>query len=128
VVTGSTVQERGVATASHYSSSKHGVRGLARSLAAELGPHGIRVNTAVPTNIDTAMFHNPETYALLVSSEEATRDQAGLAAQAWHELPIGWVAPDDVAAATAFLVSDGARFTTGSSLYVDGGLLAKWPG
>ena len=38
-----------------------------RSLAAELGPYGIGVNTMVPMNVDTVMFHNPETYALPVS-------------------------------------------------------------
>lgn len=129
VVMGSTVEARGVATASHYSASKHAVLGLMRSLAAELGPHGIRVNGIVPTNIDTAMFHNPETYALLVPSEkEPTRDRIASVAQAWHELPVGWVQPEDIAAATAFLVSAEARFVTGTSLRVDAGLLNKWPG
>ena len=128
VVMGSTTQARGVATAAHYSASKHAVLGLMRSLAAELGPHGIRVNGIVPTNIDTGMFHNPETYALLAPGGAGDREQVGKAAQAWHELPIGWVAPEDVAAATAFLVSDDARYITGTSLRVDGGLLSKWPG
>jgi len=132
VVMGSTTQARGVATAAHYSASKHAVLGLMRSLAAELGPYGIRVNGIVPTNIDTVMFHNPETYALLAPGEAvggtAGRERIGKAAHAWHELPIGWVGPEDVAAATAFLVSDEARYITGTSLRVDGGLLSKWPG
>jgi NAD(P)-dependent dehydrogenase (short-subunit alcohol dehydrogenase family) len=129
IVMGSTTDSRGVATASHYAASKHGVLGLMRSLAAELGPYGIRVNGIVPTNIDTVMFHNPETYALLLPDvPEPTREQINDAAAGWHELPVGWVGTEDVAAATAFLASAEARFTTGSSLHVDAGLLAKWPG
>jgi NAD(P)-dependent dehydrogenase (short-subunit alcohol dehydrogenase family) len=129
VIMGSTVESRGVPTASHYSASKHAVLGLMRSLAAELGPHGIRVNGIVPTNVDTVMFHNAETYALLVPSEaDPSRDRIAGVAQDWHELPVGWVQPEDIAAATAFLASAEARFVTGSSLRVDAGLLNKWPG
>ncbi|MBJ7289695.1 SDR family oxidoreductase [Williamsia sp.] len=129
IVMGSTTEARGVGTASHYAASKHGVLGLMRSLAAELGPRGIRVNGIVPTNIDTVMFHNPETYALLLPDEESPdRAQVADAARRWHELPIGWVGCDDIAAATAFLASDEARYISGTSLRVDGGLLNKWPG
>ncbi|MCX4097508.1 SDR family oxidoreductase [Nocardia sp. alder85J] len=129
VVMGSTTEARGVATAAHYAASKHGVLGLMRSLAAELGPRGIRVNGIVPTNIDTVMFHNPETYALLLPGvENPDREQVAAAAAGWHELPVGWVGGADIAAATAYLASDEARYVTGSSLRVDAGLLNKWPG
>lgn len=43
----------------HYNAAKHGLVGLMRSLANELAPHHIRVNTIHPTNVDTPMFQNP---------------------------------------------------------------------
>lgn len=129
VIMGSTTEARGVATAGHYAASKHAVLGLMRSLASELGPHGIRVNGVVPTNIDTPMFHNPETYALLLpGTADPGRPEIAAAATAWHDLEVGWVGCADVAAATAYLASPEARFVTGSSMRVDAGLLNKWPG
>jgi NAD(P)-dependent dehydrogenase (short-subunit alcohol dehydrogenase family) len=129
IVMGSTVQERAAATAGHYVASKYAVWGLTATLAAELGPHGVRVNAIVPTNIDTPMFHNPETYALLLPGiDNPDRGTVNAAAAGWHTLPIGWVGTDDVAAATAFLAGTESRYITGTALRVDAGLLSKWPG
>src|SRR5581483_5031936 len=51
----------------HYSAAKAGVVGLMRSLAVELAPHRIRVNTIHPTSVNTAMIINETTYELLAA-------------------------------------------------------------
>jgi (+)-trans-carveol dehydrogenase len=112
---------------SHYVSAKHGVIGLMRSLAVELGQHRIRVNSVLPTNVNTPMFMNEGTFKLFRPDLEnpGPDDVAAVAAQFMHVLPIGWVEPEDISNAILFLVSDEARYITGVALPVDGGALIK---
>jgi (+)-trans-carveol dehydrogenase len=112
---------------SHYVSAKHGVVGLMRSLAVELGQHHIRVNSVHPTNVNTPMFMNEGTYKLFRPDLEnpTADDVAPIAAQFMHVLPHGWVEPEDVSNAILFLVSDEARYITGVPLPVDLGALLK---
>ncbi len=92
-----------------YSCTKHAIIGLTKSLAMELAPSGIRVNCVAPGVIDTDMVQ--------VLGQETLRD---LAAQT----PLGRLGtPEDIAAAVAFLASDGAAFITGQVLTADGGFL-----
>lgn len=102
----------------HYVSSKHAVRGLTKSLAVELGPHGIRALAVAPTLIETPGIE---------AGREAFR-QAGLGnvIDSYGErLPLGRVGvPDDVARVVLFAVSDLALFMTGSTLLADGGDIA----
>ncbi|NED60928.1 SDR family NAD(P)-dependent oxidoreductase, partial [Streptomyces sp. SID10244] len=55
ILTSSIAGLRGLSGVAHYVSAKHGVVGLMRSLAHELAPYGIRVNSVHPTNVDTPM-------------------------------------------------------------------------
>jgi (+)-trans-carveol dehydrogenase len=112
---------------SHYVSAKHGVVGLMRSLAVELGQHRIRVNSVLPTNVNTPMFMNEGTFKMFRPDLEnpGPDDVAAVAAQFMHVLPIGWVEPEDISNAILFLVSDEARYITGVTLPVDGGALIK---
>jgi (+)-trans-carveol dehydrogenase len=112
---------------SHYVSAKHGVVGLMRSLAVELGQHGIRVNSVHPTNVNTPMFMNEGTFKMFRPDLEnpGPDDVAAIAAQFMHVLPVGWVGPEDISNAIAFLVSDEARYITGVTLPVDAGALIK---
>ena len=64
VLTSSAVVMKGTPNFAHYVSAKHGVVGLARTMARELAPHLIRVNALHPGNVDTAMIRNPETLRL----------------------------------------------------------------
>lgn len=117
---------KGLPLNSHYTAAKHGVIGLMRSWAAELGPSGIRVNAVLPTTVATPMLHNPATYRLFVpDEEEPTREQAVAVMRGMHVLPIGEVEPVDISNAVVFLASDEARYITGVALPVDGGALIK---
>lgn len=91
-----------------YTAAKYGVRGLAASLAVELGPFGIRVNSVHPGFINTSM---------------TTRiDPAHL------DIPLGRPGePEDLAGTIVFLASDASAFTSGAEFVVDGGMIAGIP-
>ncbi|MFG1921845.1 mycofactocin-coupled SDR family oxidoreductase [Cryptosporangium sp. NPDC048952] len=124
VFTSSTAGLKGMANLPHYSAAKHGLVGLARSLANELAPHKIRVNTIHPTNVDTVMIQNTETKALF-GGPDITREQFAEAATPMNMLPIPWVDVDDITEALMYLSSDAGRFLTGVSLPVDAGMSQK---
>lgn len=98
-----------------YATSKHGVIGLTRALAADHAASGIRVNAICPGTIDTPMLQR-ELDKVPAETREATL-------QGYRELhPIGQIGrPDDVAYAALFLASDESPFITGIALPVDGG-------
>jgi SDR family mycofactocin-dependent oxidoreductase len=117
---------RGTANTAHYTSAKHAVVGLARTLANELGEQGIRVNTVHPGAVATTMILNDATLRQLRPDlEHPTVDDAAEALKARHLLPVPWVEPVDIANAVVFLASDEARYITGTQLVVDAGLLAR---
>ena len=108
----------------HYVAAKHGVVGLMRTLAVELGPHRIRVNSIHPTQVDTTMIMNETTMRLFVPDvEHPTREEFAVTSQAMHLLPVPWVEPRDISNAVLFLASDEARYITGVPLPVDAGVL-----
>ncbi|MDR3662341.1 MAG: mycofactocin-coupled SDR family oxidoreductase [Mycobacterium sp.] len=110
----------------HYVAAKHGVVGLMRTFAVELGQHNIRVNSVHPTNVNTPLFMNEGTMKLFRPDlEKPGPDDMKIVAQLMHTLPIGWVEPEDIANAVLFLASDEARFVTGVTLPVDGGSCLK---
>ncbi len=95
-------------TSAHYAASKAGMIGFSRAFANEAGPFGITVNCVAPGLIETPMF--------MANSEEARR--ASIANVPLRKLG----SPSDIAAAVAFLVSDDARYISGTTLDVNGGL------
>jgi (+)-trans-carveol dehydrogenase len=110
----------------HYVAAKHGVVGLMRTFAVELGQHNIRVNSVHPTNVNTPLFMNEPTMKLFRPDlENPGPDDMLVVGQLMHTLPIGWVEPEDIANAVLFLASDEARFITGVTLPVDGGSCLK---
>jgi len=99
----------------HYTSAKHGVVGLVRSAAIELGPHQIRVNSVHPWGINTRLAEDPTVYEML----EANPTYAGSFGSI---LPAPHPAePSDIANAVVWLASDAARCVTGIQLPVDMG-------
>jgi (+)-trans-carveol dehydrogenase/(-)-trans-carveol dehydrogenase len=110
----------------HYVSAKHGVVGLMRTLALELAPHSIRVNSLHPTQVDTPMIQNEATYRLFRPDlERPTKADFAPASQTLNALPIPWVDPVDISNAVLFLASDEARYITGVALPVDAGAVIK---
>jgi SDR family mycofactocin-dependent oxidoreductase len=124
VLTSSVAGLRSYSGVSHYVAAKHGVVGLMKTLAQELAPHRIRVNTVNPTQVDTDMIQNESMYHLFCPDiPEPTRKDFGAASAATILLPIDWVESIDVSNAVLFLASDEARYITGVALPVDGGAL-----
>jgi NAD(P)-dependent dehydrogenase (short-subunit alcohol dehydrogenase family) len=104
----------GIAQATVYVGSKHAVEGLTKCVALEFAKQNIRVNTVSPGAIATDMIDR------FAGKEGAARD--GLVAM--H--PVGRLGrSEEIASAVLYLCSDEARFTTGTSLKVDGGWLAQ---
>ena len=99
----------------HYSASKGGVIALTRSLARELGPKGITVNTIPPSFVDTPALRDAEDAGYLGEGVP------------FHEqsTPVRRVGrPEDIASACAFLVRDDASYVTGQVIGVNGGRVA----
>ena len=110
----------------HYIAAKHGVVGLMRTFAVELGQHSIRVNTVHPTNVSTPMFMNPGTFKMFRPDlENPGPDDLAPVAQFMHVLPVGWVEPVDISNAVLFLASDEARYITGLPMTIDAGSMLK---
>ncbi|MGZ9884174.1 mycofactocin-coupled SDR family oxidoreductase [Rhodococcus ruber] len=128
VLTSSTAGIKGLANLAHYVAAKHGVVGLTKTLANELAPHMIRVNSVHPTSVDTDMIHNEQTYAVFNPDKkpsEITREEAGESFKTMNALPIEWVEPVDISNAILFLVSDAGRYVTGVQLPIDAGAVIK---
>lgn len=107
---------RGIPFMLPYVVSKHGMVGLMRALANELGPANIRVNSIHPGGVETPMGDGAhEQMAPLLARHP---EFAAFFAPA---LPAGRMQPDDLAPTIAYLASDDARFVTGTALPVDAG-------
>lgn len=108
-----TLQLLGTVGQSHAAAAKAGIDSLTRTLAAEWGPHGIRVNGLAPGPVD---------------GTEGVRRLTTPAARATinEQCPLGRMATiEEVASAALFLVSDASAFITGVVLVIDGGLWLK---
>jgi SDR family mycofactocin-dependent oxidoreductase len=118
---------RGMQNCVHYATAKHGLVGMMKVLALELGRHDIRVNTIHPNSVNTDMLHNGPTYSLfLPGRDDPTADEFARVAQRLNVLPIPWSEPSAISDAVAFLVSDSGRNITGIQLPVDAGQSVRW--
>ena len=116
IITSSVVGLTAAPNLAGYSTAKHAQVGLMRTLAAELAPRGIRVNTIHPGPVDNEFQRRVE--------EAATGADRGAARAIFDEMiPLGrHAAPDEIARAMVFLASDDSSFMTGATLPIDGGM------
>ena len=97
-----------------YSTAKHGVIGLTRTVASEMAAHGIRVNAIAPGNTISAMT------ADVMTGDHSNLEQAAVLIQSKSPLGIAGEA-GDIASAVVYLASNEARYITGHTLVIDGG-------
>ena len=110
----------------HYAAAKAGVVGIMRTLAQELAPYMIRVNTVNPTTVNTPMVANDVMPRLFRPDlENPTMDDMNEALIGLNALPIPMVEAVDVSNAVLWLASDEARYITGVALPVDAGFCQK---
>jgi NAD(P)-dependent dehydrogenase (short-subunit alcohol dehydrogenase family) len=110
----------------HYVAAKHAVVGIMRTLAVELGEHGIRVNSIHPTQVATPLLLNDWTYKMFRPDlENPTKEDFAPLSQMAHVLPTPWVEAVDISNAILFLSSDEGRYITGVTLPVDAGAMLK---
>lgn len=119
VVVVSSIAGAAVGWAGHtpYAAAKAGLLGFVRSAALELGPRGVRVNAVLPGVIESPQSLDPVNSGGEQGLVDSTR-----------AIPLGRVGqPADVADVITFLLSEAARYVSGQTLTVDGGLTAAWP-
>jgi SDR family mycofactocin-dependent oxidoreductase len=104
-----------------YTAAKHGMVGLMRQYANLLAKHSIRVNTVHPTGVNTPMINNEFIRGWLDDMSRSPDGPRDLG----NALPVSVVEPEDIANAVAWLVSDSARYVTGTTLPVDAGAVNK---
>jgi len=119
VITSSIAGLKGVAGCTHYTAAKHGIVGLMRTLARELAPNSIRVNTIHPTGVDSPMSNNEFFGTWLEENRELGDAMRG------NLMPVDSMPMQDVSDVVAWLVSDDAKWVTGAALPVDAGFLLK---
>jgi SDR family mycofactocin-dependent oxidoreductase len=127
VLTSSTAGLIGYAHTAHYTAAKHGVLGLMKVLAQELGPHGIRVNAVCPTTVNTPLVVNDGTFQLFRPDlDEPTAADVREPFAGLNILPdLPWIEPEDVSEAVVWLCSDAARYVTGVAMPIDAGNIVK---
>jgi SDR family mycofactocin-dependent oxidoreductase len=119
VITSSIAGLRAVAGCTHYTAAKHGIVGLMRTLARELAPESIRVNTIHPTGVASPMSSNDYFPQWLTEHEELGN------AMRFNLMPVDAMPERDVSDVVAFLVSDAAKWITGSTVPIDAGFMLK---
>ena len=115
ICTSSTAGIKGLPYLAPYVAAKHGMVGIARTMANELARHHIRVNTVHPTGVDTPMGNG------LGGLEGLINRDPGLGPIYMNTLPVESVDSRDISNAVLFLASDEARYVTGLEFTVDAG-------
>jgi len=120
ICTASMAGKGGVATQAHYNASKHGVVAYVKSLAQELAPLGINVNSICPGSIKTSMQDREVQWSAQIRGAGATAED--IREEMANFTPLGRIGlPEDIAKVVVFLASDDAAFMTGQAINITGG-------
>jgi glucose 1-dehydrogenase len=104
-------EERPMPTNAPYCAAKGGLRMLMRTIAVELAPYGITVNNIAPGAIDTPM-------------DAPLKEHPCQMKELLSEIPVGRIGkPEEVAALAVYLASDASAYVTGSTFFIDGGMM-----
>ncbi|MDF3311885.1 mycofactocin-coupled SDR family oxidoreductase [Rhodococcus sp. T2V] len=126
IITSSVLGLSGNNNTTAYAASKHGVVGLMKVLAGELGPHRIRVNTLHPSQVNTPMIMHEGMFRVFAPElENPTKDDFAERSLNMHQMPVPWSEPSDISEAVLFLCCDSGRYITGVTLPIDVGLLSR---
>jgi SDR family mycofactocin-dependent oxidoreductase len=132
VATSSMVVRGGFGYIAHYNAAKAGVSLLVKTAAIEYADKGITVNAVLPTNVNTRMIRHDVMYRLMAGGgygdpsggaveRAVTVEDAYPGYSSIMSMGIPWVEPEDVSGAVVYLLSDAARYVTGTELAVNGG-------
>ncbi|WP_245713978.1 mycofactocin-coupled SDR family oxidoreductase [Nocardia vaccinii] len=122
VITSSLAAMHANENTAHYSAAKAGLVMLMKVMAKELASHDIRVNTIHPTTVATEMILNDATYRLFRPDlENPGRADFEEAARTLNRLPVAALEPGDITDTVLHLVSDDAKFVTGTTQLIDAG-------
>jgi SDR family mycofactocin-dependent oxidoreductase len=113
IITSSTAGRKGAPFVAHYAASKHGVVGLARTFALELGEYDIRVNTVHPVGVRTDMISGPLLQSLLPSIATT------IGPTYMNTLPYDFIEPEAVSNMVSWLAGEESRYCTGAQFVVD---------
>jgi SDR family mycofactocin-dependent oxidoreductase len=114
----------------HYTAAKHGVIGLMRTAAIELGRHGIRCNAVCPGFVDTTLSDWQEVWDLMAGTGPGTGTPEDRRRSAAHQSALagrGMIAPASISRAVLYLASDDSVDVTGTTLTIDDGALTLPP-
>lgn len=118
VITGSNLSLVGAANRVDYTAAKHAILGIARTVCAEAGGDGVRVNVVCPGPVDTPLLQRVERFLNPDNPEEIRAAYAGIT-------PMNrYATPDEIAETVCFLLSDRAPYISGIPLSIDGGFSA----
>ncbi|KPM51954.1 3-ketoacyl-ACP reductase [Frankia sp. R43] len=122
IITSSSTAIKARTNVGAYVASKHALTGLMRTMALELAPHRIRVNTVNPTSVPTPMLLTDRMFRLFRPDlDQPQIDDVVDGFRSLNALPVPWVETSDISNAVLWLASDEARCVTGAVLPVDAG-------
>ncbi|HEY4827364.1 MAG TPA: mycofactocin-coupled SDR family oxidoreductase [Solirubrobacteraceae bacterium] len=127
VLTSSMCGRQGTPNMGAYVASKWGVLGLVKTAAIELGPYNVGINGVCPTFVDTTII-NHDAYNRLFRPdlENPTKETSEEVVRTLHKMPVGSYSPQEVSNAVLFLVSEAARYITGTAIDITAGKGAEW--
>lgn len=127
VLTSSMCGRQGTENLGAYCAAKWGVIGLVKTAAMELGPYNIAINAVCPTFVDTGMINHDHYNRMFRPDLDApTRETSEEIVRTLHKMPVASYGPEEISNAILFLVSDQARYVSGTALDVTAGKSWEW--